>query len=184
VDSEILTNEYCMQRKIMIRGRLLLITILTVAFLLSACSSNKPSADAVTQLDLKQPTSVKPNAPPEEGAIPILDDATLVGINDACHATYYTKRTPQAAITDVNALFKTKGFRINANSRQTQSMSNMTNEAWVTSRTGRDLTFINAVYPVGYEFTNDWDPMQGTSTDTVVQIVYKQYLNDAGDCTY
>ena len=70
------------------------------------------------------------------------------------------------------------------NSRQTQSMSNLTNEAWVTSRTGRDVTFINAVYPIGYEFNQEWDPMQGIATDTVVQIVYKQYLDDSGNCNY
>ena len=168
----------------MIRVRFLLITILTVAFLLSACSRSNPGANAVTQIDLKQPTSVKPKSPPVEGTMPILDDAVEVGLNDACNVTYYTKRTPEESIIAINALFKAKGFRINPNSRQTQSMSNMTNEAWVTSRTGRDLTFINAVYPVGYEFTNDWDPMQGTATDTVVQIIYKQYLNDAGVCTY
>ena len=168
----------------MIRTRLLVLTIVAVSFVMSACGTNTQGSDAVTQIDLNQPTSVKPSSPPEEGAMPVLDDATPVGINDACHSTYYTKRTPEEAIIAVNALFKANGYRMNPNSRQTQSMSNMTNEAWVTSRTGRDLTFINAVYPVGYEFTNDWDPMQGTATDTVVQIVYKQYLNDAGNCTY
>ncbi|MFM2308374.1 MAG: hypothetical protein RLY87_494 [Chloroflexota bacterium] len=168
----------------MIRTRLLLISIVTMIFVLSACGTNTQGSEAVTQIDLNQPTAVIPSSPPEAGVMPILDDAVLVGINDACHATYYTKRTPEEAIIAVNALFKTNGYRMNPNSRQTQSMSNMTNEAWVTSRTGRDLTFINAVYPVGYEFVNDWDPMQGTATDTVIQIVYKQYLNDAGDCTY
>ncbi len=63
-------------------------------------------------------------------------------------------------------------------------MSNLINEAWVISRNGRDLTFMNAFYSVGCEFTNEWEPMQGTATDTVVQIVYKQYINDAGYYTY
>jgi len=168
----------------MIRSRYILITVLTVAFFVSACSSKKAVSDSITQLELNPPTAVRPKAPPVEGAMPILDDAVEVGLNDACNVTYYTKRTPEESIIALNALFKAKGFRINPNSRQTQSMSNLTNEAWVTSRNGRDLTFINAVYPVGYEFTNDWDPMQGTATDTVVQIVYKQYLNDDGTCSY
>jgi hypothetical protein len=158
--------------------------VLAAVSVLAACGSQPSDGGNIQQLDLNQPTAVKPSSPPEEGALPVLDDAVQVGTNDACHATYYTKKSPEEAIIAVNALFKAKGFRMNPNSRQTQSMSNLTNEAWVTSRTGKDLTFINAVYPVGYEFSNEWDPMQGVATDTVVQIVYKQYVDDSGNCMY
>lgn len=167
----------------MLRRMMFPALLLSVA-VLAGCGTKPTDGSAVQQLDLNQPTAVKPAAPPEEGILPILDDAVTVGINDACHATYYTKKSPEEAIIAVNALFKAKGFRMNPNSRMTQSMSNMTNEAWVTSRTGKDITFVNAVYPVGYEFVNEWDPMQGTSTDTVVQIVYKQYVDDKGNCMY
>lgn len=167
----------------MLSKRTIGVNLILLALMLSACGSRQ-SDSAVTQLNLNEPTQSRPAGPPEEGALVMLDDAVPVGINDACHATYYTKRSPEEAIIAVNGLFKAKGFRMNPNSRQTQSMSNMTNEAWVTSRTGRDMTFINAVYPVGYEFNQEWDPMQGVATDTVVQIVYKQYLDDKGNCTY
>jgi len=167
----------------MLTRRTIIIAIVLFATTLSACG-NRQSDSAITQLDINQPTPSRPAAPPEQGALVMLDDAVPVGKNDACHATYYTKRTPEEAIIAVNGLFKTKGFRVNPNSRQTQSMSNMTNEAWVTSRTGRDLTFINAVYPIGYEFNQECDPMQGVATDTVVQIVYQQYLDDSGNCNY
>jgi hypothetical protein len=167
----------------MLSKRTIGVNLILVALMLSACGSRQ-SDSAVTQLNLKEPTQSRPAGPPEEGALVMLDDAVPVGINDACHATYYTKRSPEEAIIAVNGLFKAKGFRMNPNSRQTQSMSNMTNEAWITSRTGRDMTFINAVYPVGYEFNQEWDPMQGVATDTVVQIVYKQYLDDKGNCSY
>jgi hypothetical protein len=167
----------------MLSKRTIGVNLILVALMLSACGSRQ-SDSAVTQLNLNEPTQSRPAGPPEEGALVMLDDAVPVGINDACHATYYTKRSPEEAIIAVNGLFKAKGFRMNPNSRQTQSMSNMTNEAWVTSRTGRDMTFINAVYPIGYEFNQEWDPMQGVATDTVVQIVYKQYLDDKGNCTY
>ena len=167
----------------MLSKRTIGVNLILVALMLSACGSRQ-SDSAVTQLNLNEPTQSRPAGPPEEGALVMLDDAVPVGINDACHATYYTKRSPEEAIIAVNGLFKAKGFRMNPNSRQTQSMSNMTNEAWITSRTGRDMTFINAVYPVGYEFNQEWDPMQGVATDTVVQIVYKQYLDDKGNCSY
>jgi hypothetical protein len=167
----------------MLSKRTIGVNLILVALMLSACGSRQ-SDSAVTQLNLNEPTQSRPAGPPEEGALVMLDDAVPVGINDACHATYYTKRSPEEAIIAVNGLFKAKGFRMNPNSRQTQSMSNMTNEAWITSRTGRDVTFINAVYPIGYEFNQEWDPMQGVATDTVVQIVYKQYLDDKGNCTY
>jgi hypothetical protein len=167
----------------MLSKRTIGVNLILVALMLSACGSRQ-SDSAVTQLNLNEPTQSRPAGPPEEGALVMLDDAVPVGINDACHATYYTKRSPEEAIIAVNGLFKAKGFRMNPNSRQTQSMSNMTNEAWITSRTGRDVTFINAVYPIGYEFNQEWDPMQGVATDTVVQIVYKQYLDDKGNCSY
>jgi hypothetical protein len=167
----------------MLTPRTIIIALALFATTLSACG-NRQSNGAITQLDLNKPNPTRPASPPEQGALVMLDDAIPVGKNDACHATYYTKRTPEEAIIAVNGLFKTKGFRVNPNSRLTQSMSNMTNEAWIMSRTGRDVTFINAVYPTGYEFNQEWDPMQGVATDTVVQIVYKQYLDDEGNCTY
>lgn len=45
-----------------------------------------------------------------QGAIPILDDAVEVGLNDACNVTYYTKKTPEESIIAINALLKAKGF--------------------------------------------------------------------------
>ena len=167
----------------MLTPRTFIIALVLFATTLSACGKRQ-SDSAISQFDINQPTPSRPSAPPEQGALVMLDDAVPVGKNDACHATYYTKRTPEEAFIAVNGLFKTKGFRVNPNSRETQSMSNMTNEAWVMSRTGRDVTFINAVYPIGYEFNQEWDPMQGIATDTVVQIVYQQYLDNKGNCTY
>jgi len=96
----------------MLSTRTIVIALVLVASTLSACGK-RSSDSAITQLDINQPTPSRPAAPPEEGALVLLDDAVPVGINDACHATYYTKRSPEEAIIAVNGLFKAKGFRVN-----------------------------------------------------------------------